>query len=213
VEGLFFWKNPTSGSGRATYALKGRIVNLTPEHQWPSMVLALDIAAYCTSSYVYATARLEGSLGTDATEFEYDLGFRFPGDCTFLSVSGTHQSGLSKLTKLKAKREAAERKAFLSKFPLLFNGMPLVFLGSDRKCAQQFIEAAAMEGLEKRKRFAELISFGCGVTVNSPTRVRIIQKDRPYALVEVIDGQSIGQKGWVPDQWLQSPEPIQIQQH
>jgi hypothetical protein len=101
------------------------------------------------------------------------------------------------------KKAAADaRLAYLAKFPILQNGSPVAFIGSDRKCSAQFVEAAAMEGLEKRKRIADLIVYGCGFTVDTGTHVSVTQKDGAYALVKVIEGGHDGKSGWVPISWL-----------
>ena len=61
--------------------------------------------------------------------------------------------------------------AYLAKLPMIVSGGESIFLGSDRKCAEQFQQALAMDGLEKRKRLADLISHGCGFIAASPARV------------------------------------------
>jgi hypothetical protein len=102
----------------------------------------------------------------------------------------------------KAAAAAAVRTAELAKLPLLNSGTPAAFLGSDRKCAQQLQEALAMDGLEKRKRIADLVSYGCGVLVDSPVRATAGQRDGAYVFVTLADGKRAGKTGWVPIAWL-----------
>lgn len=98
---------------------------------------------------------------------------------------------------------AAARAVGLSRLPLLNSGAQAVFLGSDRKCAQQFQDAVAMEGLEKRKRIADLITYGCGFVAQSPVRVVLLQRDGGFAKVTLGDGKDEGKSGWVPAAWLE----------
>jgi hypothetical protein len=102
----------------------------------------------------------------------------------------------------RAKQQAADRRKFLAQHPVLSTGAELVFIGADRKCAVQFVEAAAMEGLEKRKRLADLVAHGCGFTASSMVHVRVAEKQGGYALVEVLEGDNQGKSGWVPSGWL-----------
>lgn len=90
----------------------------------------------------------------------------------------------------------------LSKLPLLNSGSPVAFLGADRKCAQQFQDALGMEGLEKRKRLADLVSYGCGSLVDSPVRVAAGQRVGDFLVVTVADGKYLGKSGWVLAAWL-----------
>jgi hypothetical protein len=97
---------------------------------------------------------------------------------------------------------AASRAAFLSKLPTLNAGGSVAFLGSDRKCAVQFQDALAMEGLEKRKRIAELVSYQCGILVDNSVRITPGQRDGTFLVVTIADGKHQGKSGWVPIAWL-----------
>jgi hypothetical protein len=103
------------------------------------------------------------------------------------------------------KRDAdatAVRAAYLAKLPLVSSGTPIAFIASDRKCAEQFQEAATMEGLEKRKRLADLIAYGCGFSVDSPVHADLVQKQGGFALVKLAHGNYAGKSGWVPAAWV-----------
>lgn len=113
-----------------------------------------------------------------------------------------HAADLAAAERKRVADAAAARAAYLAKLPLMNAGSPLAFLGSDRKCAEQFQQALGMDGLEKRKRIADLISYGCGVTVDSPVRVVAGQQDRDFLVVTVADGKFEGKSGWVPVSWL-----------
>lgn len=101
-----------------------------------------------------------------------------------------------------AAASTAARNSRLAKLPLITSGGESAFIGSDRKCAEQFQQALAMDGLEKRKRFADLISFGCGFLTNSPARAVIGPRDGNYVAVTLADGKQEGKSGWVPTSWL-----------
>lgn len=98
--------------------------------------------------------------------------------------------------------ENARRQAYLAKLPLLNSRSAATFVGSDRKCAVQFQHALAMDGLEKRKRIAELVSYGCGIVVEGTVHVQVETTDRDYATVTIAEGKFAGKSGWVPTAWL-----------
>ncbi len=95
-----------------------------------------------------------------------------------------------------------ERTAALAKLPALINGNESIFIGSDKRCAEQFVEATRMEGLEKRKRLADLISYQCGFIVKTGTRVVVKSRNSDFVLVEMADGENVGKSGWVAGSWL-----------
>jgi hypothetical protein len=97
---------------------------------------------------------------------------------------------------------SSARAAALAKFPMLNTGTPSAFIGSDRKCAAQFQEALGMEGLEKRKRIADLVSYGCGFLAENPVRVSPGQRDGAFVFVTMMDGKQLSKNGWVPTTWL-----------
>ena len=98
--------------------------------------------------------------------------------------------------------EAAARSAFISKLPVLCNGNDQVFVGSDQKCSEQFVQALSMDGLEKRKRVADLLTYGCGFLVKDQTHVEIVEKRVGYLLIKPVEGPKIGKSGWVPTAWI-----------
>ncbi len=108
--------------------------------------------------------------------------------------------------------EAARRAAYVSQSPRLFNGFEEIFISADRKCAQQFIEAQSMEGLEKRKRLAELLQYGCGFSVISGTRVDVLRTMEGFAEVFILTDlsavsrspASAQKSGWVPVAWVKA---------
>jgi len=97
---------------------------------------------------------------------------------------------------------AAGKAAALAKLPMLNSGMPMAFLGSDRKCAAQFQEALAMEGLEKRKRLADLVSYGCGIVASNPIHVVAGQREANFTFVTLAEGKDEGESGWVAIAWV-----------
>lgn len=99
--------------------------------------------------------------------------------------------------------EAANaRAARLAKLPWVNSGGLSAFIASDRKCAEQFQQALAMDGLEKRKHLADLLSYGCGFLADSPVHAELLQKDGNYALVKLAEGKQDGRSGWVPVAWM-----------
>jgi hypothetical protein len=97
---------------------------------------------------------------------------------------------------------ARARAAYLAKIPLISSGSSVLFVASDRKCAMQFQQALAMDGLEKRKRLAELVTYNCGIIGESPVHAEIAKRDGDYVLVKLADGKHEGQSGWVPVAWV-----------
>jgi hypothetical protein len=106
--------------------------------------------------------------------------------------------------KVQAKRLADEKAyaAYLSKFPTIDNGADSVFIGSDRKCSEQFVQAVSLEGLEKRKRLADLISYGCGFVEDRKVHAVKIQTVGAYCLVRLVNGKRPNDSGWVPCTWF-----------
>jgi hypothetical protein len=139
----------------------------------------------------------------------------FYGEVTKLSVSmagGTPRTkdveahhrteAATQASRKRSADSAAARAALLAKLPLLVSGTAFAFLGSDRKCAQQFQEALGMEGFEKRKRITDLVSYGCGVLVDAPVRASVGRRDGLFVVATVADGKFEGKSGWVPTGWL-----------
>ena len=106
------------------------------------------------------------------------------------------------VAKKRAVAAAATRAAMLAKLPILNSGTTVAFLGADLKCAQQFEEALRMDGLEKRKRIADLVTYGCGVLVDVPVRAMSGQREGTFVLVTIADGKQQGKSGWIPFAWL-----------
>jgi tetratricopeptide (TPR) repeat protein len=107
-------------------------------------------------------------------------------------------------------KTAAEVDAEMAKLPILNGGSSVAFLAADRKCAEQFQKAFSMEGLEKRKRLAELVQYKCGLVVDTPVHlaklpvetVEAIQHKATYTSVTIAEGESKGKSGWVPTSWV-----------
>jgi hypothetical protein len=103
------------------------------------------------------------------------------------------------------KKAEQDRQASLAKMSTLSNGAELIFVGADRKCSEQFVQAAGMEGLEKRKRLAELISYGCGFTTRTGSHISVLQSSAGFSLVKLEDGKETGRTGWIPTKWMSPP--------
>jgi hypothetical protein len=93
----------------------------------------------------------------------------------------------------------------------LNSGSPGVFLAADRKCAEEFQQALSMDGLDRRKRMADLVLYKCGFIVDTgvhlaPLSVEALntlhEKPAGYIQVTVADGESAGKSGWVPAKWV-----------
>jgi hypothetical protein len=95
-----------------------------------------------------------------------------------------------------------ERRAILAKASTLDSGTPAAFFGADQKCAQQFLEALSLGGVEMRKKLADLILFKCGYIDESPLKVEKTRADGAYCLVVPVEGQHKGEPGWVPCAWV-----------
>ena len=117
-------------------------------------------------------------------------------------IKAIQSAELAKKKAAEAAEAAEAHRAYLAQLPVLFNGSEQIFVGSDRKCSQQFIEAISMEGLEKRKRIADLVSYGCGFTVPAGTHVKVSQKAASFVEVSIVEGQHNAKSGWVPVGWV-----------
>ncbi len=105
--------------------------------------------------------------------------------------------------KKKAADAAAREAARLAKLPILHSGLQAAFLGSDRKCAEQFQQALAMDGLEKRKRIADLVSYNCGNIVGDGVHVSAVgPPSGGYRQVSVEEGRDRFKHGWIPESWI-----------
>jgi hypothetical protein len=102
------------------------------------------------------------------------------------------------------------RAAYLGSLPIINNGNAAIFIGSDRKCSEQFVQAISMDGLEKRKKMAELVTFGCGYLVDAGIHVKRIAADATYCRVEPAEGKQAGKSGWVPCSWVKYSELMDL---
>jgi hypothetical protein len=105
--------------------------------------------------------------------------------------------------KAKQDADAKARREHLAKFPILNSGTPSVFVGADRKCSEQFVQAMSMDGLEMRKRLADLVSYGCGFIEESGSQVVRARADGVYCQVRFVDGKHQGEYGWTPCSWVE----------
>jgi hypothetical protein len=102
----------------------------------------------------------------------------------------------------KQKAEQRAREAYLAQFPTLENGAEAIFIGSDRKCSEQFVQAMSMDGIEKRKRIADLVSYGCGFVDSRGVHVKRVRNEGAYCQVSPIEGKHQTESGWVPCSWV-----------
>lgn len=58
------------------------------------------------------------------------------------------------------------------------------------------------EGLEGRKRLAELVTYKCGVVFDAPVHALVRSRESPYAQIELLEGKTQGRAGWIPEAWL-----------
>jgi hypothetical protein len=147
-------------------------------------------------------------------------------------LAGTLDSVEVRTEQTKAQEALAPVYAEMAKLPILNGdlvvqdgkgaGSSLAFLASDQKCAEQFQQALSMEGLGKRQRIADLVTYKCGSLIKTPVRleklslatvesimdkaiyVRVTIADVPELSVAGINlpGESKGRSGWVPLSWL-----------
>jgi len=97
--------------------------------------------------------------------------------------------------KVIAEKKAA-REAELAQLPKL-SGADLHFVGYDKKCVDEFLDASSMEGLAKRKRIAELISYQCGFIENDGVPVDVLAREGKHVRIRIRDGHNTGKVGWV----------------
>ena len=74
-----------------------------------------------------------------------------------------------------------------------------LLVSDDLKCAREYKSAVEEGGLTGRKRFQELLLFGCGKAVPGGTRVRVAKTGAEYVRVEVAEGNEELRKvkGWI----------------
>lgn len=148
---------------------------------------ARAVFAGCNGSFSYATV--------DKFSVAFIRGIPVASDVVAFKKAESVRAAERK----RASDAAATRAAFLAKLPTLNSGTTVAFMGSDRKCAVQFQDSLRMDGLEKRKRLADLVSFGCGFLADAPVKVQVVQKEGDYTLVNLADGKLNGKGGWVPN--------------
>ena len=110
--------------------------------------------------------------------------------------------------KVQAAKQAADEKTLAALFaasPIVDSGTRVVFFGADRKCSEQFVQAIATEGIEGRKKLAELVTFGCGFTDDSRLHVKRYEVQGSSCRVIPIEGKHQGSAAWVPCAWLKGP--------
>lgn len=95
----------------------------------------------------------------------------------------------------KAQVAEGARKARLAKLASIRQGP--VIIASDRKCHQQFEAALSMDGLDKRKRIAELIAYSCGWIVTGPAHVYSQGQVADLTKVSIAEGAHLGRQGLV----------------
>ncbi len=138
------------------------------------------------------------------------------GNCALVKVLGGDSQGVSgwvpaaillKLSPEQEKRaaDAKARAAVLAKLPVVDSGSPSVFFGADRKCSEQFVQALSVEGLEKRKKIAELVTFGCGFIDDGRLHVKRAEAQGSFCRVIPMEGKHQGGSGWVPCGWIKGP--------
>lgn len=101
-----------------------------------------------------------------------------------------------------AEKDRAAHVAYLRSLPTVSNGNVAIFLGADRKCSEQFVQALSMDGLEKRKKMADLVTFGCGYLADAGVHVKRLETESTYCRVAPAEGKQEGKPGWVPCSWV-----------
>lgn len=99
-------------------------------------------------------------------------------------------------------RLTAERAAIIAAKPSIQAGTATIFIGSDRKCSEQFVQAKETGGLEGRKKLAELISYGCGFVTESGIHIDKIKTESGSCQVRIANGRHAQRTGWVPCAWI-----------
>jgi len=102
----------------------------------------------------------------------------------------------------RAAAAGAARAAALARKLKLDSGASAVPVAADPKCLDQTIAALEAEGLESRKRVAELMKYGCIFTVPKMTPVDVLKSEGRHSFVGVAAGVSVGKRGWVATEWL-----------
>jgi hypothetical protein len=119
-------------------------------------------------------------------------------------IVSEEQAEIEKAQKLEAADRARQQaaaasariKSELARLPTL-GGTERVFVGSDKKCADEFAEALKSEGLALRKKIAELLTYNCGFLVPRGTHVRTDAADGQHSFVTIAEGSTAGKSGWV----------------
>lgn len=156
----------------------------------------LDISAiYIDETQEFAVDLDLPEMTVSTVKVAYGTGYRQPNE------EEKEQEGR------KAAAAAAARAAALAKKPKLDSGAAAVPVAADRKCLDQTMAALGVEGLESRKRIAELVKYGCIFTVPRLTPIDVLKADGRYSLVGVAAGGSAGKQGWVATDWIKGGTP------
>lgn len=196
-------ENQTDGSwtgARFSFTILGEAKGQSTTYEVALDYLAIG-ASDNFSKYCYRDGRIADYPNYEPDSFLIDFidGAREPGPEAAKREAAAARS--ASIAAAKARIQA------LAKFPTLESGFSSAFVGSHKKCSAQFLEATAMEGLEKRKRLADLISFGCGFTAGNSNHVTVGSKDGNFAVVTLMEGPHSGRSGWVPSSWIKPAIP------
>lgn len=183
---------------------------LVPWKSAPVLVTVIsDIASQgpgcdiASSNFELLYAISEASVARDATEKAAEDKRQRAEEAAEEKRRRAEEAAKANAAKKKAADDAAHESARLAKFPVLHSGLRSAFLGADKKCAEQFQQALAMDGLEKRKRITDLVSYNCGVVVDDAVHVALLGAPvGGYRLVSVEEGRDRFTHGWVPESWL-----------
>jgi hypothetical protein len=88
---------------------------------------------------------------------------------------------------------------YIQSLPKIEGPYQSLLVSDDLKCARDYKSAVEEGGLTGRKRFQELLLYGCGKAVPGGTRVRVARTGAEYVRVEVAEGDEGLRKvkGWI----------------
>jgi hypothetical protein len=109
--------------------------------------------------------------------------------------------------------QAAAEKAWREKVARaskVDRGSASVPVAADKRCLDQTVASINGEGLEARKRFDELLRYGCFFMVPRMTPVIVGSIDSGSAYVTIMTGPRAGRNGWVLPQWIKGATGVPV---
>lgn len=204
----------------------GTIVNVTST-AWPSARFTVNVDEPQVSFPIEFKNLAIGKTAFTKSVSQFILGLRDCANTENISIDFSAGESQQALEAAKANARAASARKIaqdnhraailaeeqrLSRLPTVGRDTAPVFVGSDKKCTSEFIAAEKMEGLEKRKKIADLLAYGCGFIANPGAHVTPEHRVEDFVFITIENGPQIQKHGWIHSSWLKPPK-TQVSSH